>query len=58
MFDCTKLGDIPQVPIVGLAEYVWRKDMNFLLTSKFTQGRVNVRPRKMMKGEMKPFHKL
>lgn len=47
-----------QVPTVGVAEYVWTKDKNCLLTSKFTQGRVIARPRKVMKGEMHPFHKL
>ncbi|KAH0715284.1 hypothetical protein KY284_008189 [Solanum tuberosum] len=29
-----------------------------MLTSKYTQGRVITRPRKVLKGEMTPFHKL
>ncbi|KAG5590067.1 hypothetical protein H5410_040581 [Solanum commersonii] len=34
------------------------KEENCVLTSKFTQGRVNVHPRKVLKGEMSSFHKL
>lgn len=49
VFYHVRLGEIFHVPAVGLAEYVWRKDENCLFTSKFTQGRVIVRPRKVLK---------
>lgn len=58
VFDCSKLEDIPQILVLGLAEYVWRKNENCLLIQKFTQGRVKSRPRKVIKGEMKRFLKL
>lgn len=31
VFDCSKLEDILQVLVLGLAEYVWRKNENCLL---------------------------
>lgn len=57
VFDKFKLGEILHI-CVGLAEYTWTKENNCALTTKFTQGRVKFRPRKVLKGEMSPFHKL
>ena len=58
VFDKTRLGAILRIPCIWLEEYHWGKDENCALTSKFTQGRVSDRPRKVQKGEMSPFHKL
>ena len=58
VFDKTRLGAILCIPCIGLEEYHWDKDENCTLTSKFTQGRVIDRPRKVLKGEISPFHKL
>ena len=58
VFDKTRLGSILRIPCIGLEEYHWGKDDNCALTSKFTQERVSDRPRKVLKDEMSPFHKL
>ncbi|KAH0646979.1 hypothetical protein KY284_034863 [Solanum tuberosum] len=39
-------------------EYNWTKDINCVLTSKFSQGRATVRPKKVLIVEMSLFHKL
>ncbi|KAK4706755.1 hypothetical protein R3W88_033719 [Solanum pinnatisectum] len=58
IIDHIRLGEILKIPTNGLAEYVWLDDENCLLTSKFSQGRASTRARKVLKGEMAPFHKL
>lgn len=58
VFDKQKLREILNVPCVGLAKYTWTKENNCALTTKFAQGRVKSRSRKVLKGEMSPFHKL
>uniref|UniRef100_A0A0V0IFL3 Putative ovule protein n=1 Tax=Solanum chacoense TaxID=4108 RepID=A0A0V0IFL3_SOLCH len=58
VFDSVRLGEIFHIPTVGLSEYVWTRDVNCLLTSKFSQGRVTPRDRKVLKGKKSPFHKL
>ncbi|KAG5595291.1 hypothetical protein H5410_036523 [Solanum commersonii] len=37
VFDHLRLGEIFYIPTSGLAKYVWAKDENFLLTSKYSQ---------------------
>ncbi|KAH0658395.1 hypothetical protein KY289_027143 [Solanum tuberosum] len=58
VFDKVRLGEIFHIPCTGLDEYNWSKEENCMLTSKFSQGRVTVHPRKVLKGKMSSFHKL
>lgn len=44
VFDIVRLSKVFHIPTVGLAEYVWTKDENCMLMSKYTQGRVTARP--------------
>ncbi|KAL3326313.1 hypothetical protein AABB24_037144 [Solanum stoloniferum] len=37
VFDSVRLDEIFRIPSVGLSEYVWTKDVNCMLTSKFSQ---------------------
>ncbi|KAH0773637.1 hypothetical protein KY290_010774 [Solanum tuberosum] len=46
IFDNVRLHENFHIPTDGLGEYMWTKDENCLLTSKYTQGRVFARPRK------------
>ncbi|KAK4713292.1 hypothetical protein R3W88_019199 [Solanum pinnatisectum] len=58
VFDHIRLGEILKISTKGLVEYVWLNDENCILTSKFSQGRVSTRARKVFKAEMAPFHNL
>ncbi|KAH0708865.1 hypothetical protein KY290_010377 [Solanum tuberosum] len=58
VFDRSRLGEILCIPSVGLAEYVWATDEQCILTTKYSQGRVTSKARKVLKGEMAPVHKL
>ncbi|KAG5601797.1 hypothetical protein H5410_033167 [Solanum commersonii] len=58
VFDRRRLGEILCIPSVGLAEYVWATDEQCILTTKYSQGRVTSKARKVLKGEMAPVHKL
>jgi len=58
VFDRSRLGEILCIPSVGLAEYVWATDEQCILKTKYSQGRVTSKARKVLKGEMAPVHKL
>ncbi|KAH0665440.1 hypothetical protein KY285_026646 [Solanum tuberosum] len=58
VFDRIRLGEILCTPSVGLAEYVWATDEQCILKTKYSQGRVTSKARKVLKGEMAPVHKL
>ncbi|KAG5604914.1 hypothetical protein H5410_026406 [Solanum commersonii] len=58
VFDRRRLGEILCIPSAGLAEYVWATDEQCILTTKYSQGRVTSKARKVLKGEMAPVHKL
>jgi len=58
VFDSVRLDEIFHIPSIGLSNYVWTKYVNSMLTSKFSQGQITARSRKVLKGEMSPVHKL
>ncbi|KAH0641965.1 hypothetical protein KY290_033569 [Solanum tuberosum] len=53
-----RLGEILRIPSIRLAEYVWATNEQCILTTKYSQGRVTSKARKVLKGEMAPVHKL
>ncbi|KAG5604260.1 hypothetical protein H5410_025752 [Solanum commersonii] len=53
-----RLGEILCIPSARLAEYVWATDEQCILTTKYSQGRVTSKARKVLKSEMAPVHKL
>ncbi|KAH0752114.1 hypothetical protein KY285_005262 [Solanum tuberosum] len=46
VFDSVRLNEIFHIPSIGLSNYVWTKDVNSMLTSKFSQGQITARSRK------------
>ncbi|KAK6778094.1 hypothetical protein RDI58_024812 [Solanum bulbocastanum] len=42
VFDSVRLDEIFHIPSVGWSKYVWTKDVNYILTSKFSQGWVEL----------------
>ena len=58
IFDPTRLGEILQMPSVGINDYHWDFDEHSSLPAKFSQGRVNSRAQTVLKGIMGSVHKL
>lgn len=58
IFDGARLRQILQVPASGFDDFASDYDDDCLLTTKFSQGRIKNIMHRVLKGEMKPFHKL
>ncbi|KAH0665265.1 hypothetical protein KY290_027534 [Solanum tuberosum] len=56
VFDLVRLEKIFNIPTTGLSEYVWSKDVNCMLASKYSQGRVSSTHRKFLRGKMSLFN--
>lgn len=58
IFDPIRLGEILQVPSIGLNGYYWTSDGNYALPAKFSQRRVKSGTQTVLKGVMTLVHKI
>lgn len=58
VFDVSKLCEILKVPDERIKDYIQKANEGRLWTMEFAEGRVNKIPRKVLKEESAPIHKL